>query len=215
MDAVLASVEASARGETSAGLLRCFLHSRFAPLTSAAYVRRALVAAEARVDAAPDSAGIHESGVGFLAERLCGIDPARAVELVLHVARHAARADAADPHHVTRLGWLWQKPLIRLSLTADRAQWQTLVSGLSEGPLSMLQKTLDIAAARRRDEDVRADAERLLAGSRYREEAMAGLRDAAVRHRRTPLEDRAWPDVMAPVVPVAPVAPVLPERTAN
>lgn len=206
MDTALASVEKPARGEASVGLLRCFLHCRFAPLTSTAYVQSALAAAQARIDSAPDSAGIHDSGVGFLAERLCGVDPAQAVELVLHVARHAARPDAADPHHVTRLGWLWQKPLIRLSLTADRAQWQTLVSGLSEGPLSMLQKTLDIAAARRRDEDVRADAERLLVGSRYREEAMAGLRDAAVRHRRTPLEDRAWPDVLAPVAP---------ERTAN
>lgn len=62
----------------------------------------------------------------------------------------------------------------------------------------MLQKALDTAAARRREEDVRADAARELAASLYRDVAMAGLRDAAVRHRRTPLEERLWPAVLQP-----------------
>lgn len=103
-----------------------------------------------------------------------------------------------DPHHVTRLGWKWQKPLTRIASTADRADWLRLIGGLADGPRSMLQKALDTAAARRLDEDVRADAAQELAASPYRVVAMAGLRDAAVRHRRTPLEERLWPEVLQP-----------------
>ncbi|MFK3732307.1 hypothetical protein ACI2LJ_18805 [Streptomyces sp. NPDC088090] len=57
------------------------------------------------------------------------------------------------------------------------------------GPLAVLQKALDLAASHRRDEDLRAVAESALAASPYRD-ALAGLRDAAIRHRRTPREER-------------------------
>ncbi|MGO4456709.1 hypothetical protein AB4039_05190 [Streptomyces sp. M-16] len=114
------------------------------------------------------------------------------------MARRTAGSGLADPHHVTRLGWKWQKPLTRLASTVDREDWLRLIGGLADGPQAMLQKALDTAAARRREEDVRADAAHELAASPYRDVAMAGLRDAAVRHRRTPLEERLWPAVLQP-----------------
>ncbi|MFE1350137.1 hypothetical protein [Streptomyces sp. NPDC058757] len=98
-----------------------------------------------RCRAARTTADIHDSGAGFLAERL----------------------RAADP-----------------------AQWRTLLSGRAGGPLAVSQKALDLAASHRRDEDLRAVAEPALAASPYRGDALAGLRDAAIRHRRTPREER-------------------------
>ncbi|MFD0345036.1 hypothetical protein ACFQ0M_01005 [Kitasatospora aburaviensis] len=62
----------------------------------------------------------------------------------------------------------------------------------------MLQKTLDLGAAHRRDDDLRAVAESALSTSPYRDEALAGLRDAAVRHRRAPIAERRWPAILDP-----------------
>ena len=76
------------------------------------------------------------------------------------------------------------------------AQWQELLSGLANGPKSMLQKALDVAVAHRQ-EDVYEYAERVLDGSRYWAEALAGLRNAAVRHRKAPKKG-AWKACMTP-----------------
>ncbi|MFJ8162350.1 hypothetical protein ACIRBY_15655 [Streptomyces sp. NPDC096136] len=187
--------------DTSTGelaLLRSLLRCRFAPLTTRDAIAAAIGTVADRVRLSTDTAAIHDSGAGFLTERLCDSDPGQAVEVALEVARRTAGSGLTDPHHVTRLGWKWQKPLTRLASTADREDWLRLIGGLADGPQVMLQKALDTAAARRRDEDVRADAARELATSPYREVAMAGLRDAAVRHRRTPLEERLWPAVLLP-----------------
>nr|WSW48672.1 ATP-binding protein [Streptomyces sp. NBC_01001] len=180
--------------------LRSYLHCRFAPLTDAEGVTAALAAARTEVRGARTTADIHDSGAGFLAERLCAVDPAAAVTVTVMVAQRTARASSAvpDPHHVTRLGWMWQKPLTRLASSADPAQWRTLLTGLANGPLSVLQKALDLAASHRRDEDLRAVAESALAASPYRDEALAGLRDAAIRHRRTPLDERRWTAILDP-----------------
>lgn len=180
--------------------LRSYLHCRFAPLTDTAAISRALAAARTEVGAARTTADIHDAGTGFLAERLCSVDPAAAVTVTVMVAERTARASSAvpDPHHVTRLGWMWRKPLTRLASSTDPAQWQALLTGLANGPLAVLQKALDLAAAHRRDEDLRAVAESALATSPYRDEALAGLRDAAIRHRRTPLAERRWPAILDP-----------------
>ncbi|MFG2394672.1 NACHT domain-containing protein [Streptomyces lavendulae] len=202
LDAALGAALASAAvPEAAAGevaLLRSFLRCRFAPLGTREEVAAAVDTVAGQVRLSADTAAIHDSGAGFLTERLCEFDPGRAVGVALEVARRTAGSGLADPHHVTRLGWKWQKPLTRLAATADRKDWLRLIGGLADGPQAMLQKALDTAAARRREEDVRADAARELAASPYRDAAMAGLRDAAVRHRRTPLEERLWPAVLRP-----------------
>ncbi|MEU3407655.1 hypothetical protein ABZ766_27425 [Streptomyces sp. NPDC006670] len=187
--------------DTSAGelaLLRSFLRCRFAPLAGRDAIATAIDTVAGQIRLSTNTAAIHYSGAGFLTERLCDFDPAHAVEVALEVARRTAGSGLTDPHHVTRLGWKWQKPLTRVASTAGREDWLRLIGGLADGPQVLLQKALDSAAARRRDEDVRADAARALATSPYREVAMAGLRDAAVRHRRTPLEERLWPAVLQP-----------------
>ncbi|MGW5422695.1 hypothetical protein [Streptomyces sp. NPDC003943] len=198
LDTALASAGAGDGPAAEIALLRSFLRCRFAPLSAEDAVAAAVDAVAEQVRLSSDTAAIHDSGAGFLAERLCAVHPGRAVDVTLEVARRTAGSGLTDPHHVTRLGWKWQKPLTRMALTADRADWLRLIAGLADGPQSMLQKALDTAAARRRDEDVRADAARELTASPYREAAMAGLRDAAVRHRRTPLEERLWPAVLQP-----------------
>ncbi|MFF4364610.1 hypothetical protein [Streptomyces sp. NPDC001594] len=187
--------------DTSAGelaLLRSFLRCRFAPLAGRDAIAAAIDTVAGQVRLSTNTAAIHSSGAGFLTERLCDVDHAHAVEVALEVARRTAGSGLTDPHHVTPLGWKWQKPLTRLASTAGRGDWLRLIGGLADGPQVLLQKALDTAAARRRDEDVRADAARALATSPYRKVATAGLRDAAVRHRRTPLEERLWPAVLQP-----------------
>ncbi|MDX3093300.1 hypothetical protein PV417_01780 [Streptomyces sp. ME19-03-3] len=198
LDAVLATADVPGSSSEEIALLRSFLRCRFAPLSTEDAVVAAVDVVAEQVRHASGTATIHDSGAGFLAERLCAIDPGRAVAVTLEVARRTAGAGMTDPHHVTRLGWKWQKPLTRIAATADRADWLRLIGGLADGPRSMLQKALDTAAARRLDEDVRADAAQELAASPYRDVAMAGLRDAGVRHRRTPLEERLWPEVLQP-----------------
>ncbi|MFJ8691713.1 hypothetical protein [Streptomyces roseolilacinus] len=198
LDAALASADVPDGTGADTALLGLFLRCRFAPLATAEDVAEAVGAVTARIACSTRTDTIHETGAGFLVERLCATDPSRAVEVTLAVARQSAGGGLDDPHHVTRLGWKWQKPLTRLAVTAGRDDWLELVAGLAGGPRSMLQKALDTAAAHRRDEDVRADAESRLAGSPYRDLAMAGLRDAAVRHRRAPLAERRWPAVLAP-----------------
>ncbi|MEU1669082.1 ATP-binding protein [Streptomyces sparsogenes] len=198
LDAALASADVPDAAAAEVALLRSFLRSRFSPLSTPDAVAAAVDAVVEQVRLSSDTAAIHDSGAGFLAERLCAVHPGRAVGLTLEVARRTAGSGMTDPHHITRLGWKWQKPLTRMASTADRADWLRLIAGLAHGPQSMLQKALDTAAARRRDEDVRADAARELAASPYRDVAMAGLRDAAVRHRRAPLEERLWPAVLRP-----------------
>ncbi|MFC8537552.1 hypothetical protein ACFUJY_27090 [Streptomyces sp. NPDC057249] len=201
LDAALETAADTFPGRASALTpLRSYLRCRFAPLTDAEAVTLALAAARAEVRGSRTTADIHDSGAGFLAERLCAVDPAAAVAVTVMVARRAAAASstALDPHHVTRLGWMWQKPLTRLASSTDPAQWQTLLTGLANGPLSVLQKALDLAAAHRRDEDLRAVVESALATSPYRDEALAGLRDAAIRHRRTPLDGCRWTAILDP-----------------
>ncbi|MFF2776088.1 NACHT domain-containing protein [Streptomyces sp. NPDC058052] len=201
LDAALAEAAEAFPGRAATlAPLRSYLHCRFAPLTDAEAVTTALAAARAEVRAARTTADIHDSGAGFLAERLCAVDPAAAVAVTVMVAGRTARASSTepDPHHVTRLGWMWQKPLSRLAASADPAQWRTLLTGLADGPLAVLQKALDLAASHRRDEDLRAVAESALAASPYRGEALAGLRDAAIRHRRTPLDGRRWTAILDP-----------------
>lgn len=159
-----------------------------------------MTAAQTEVQQTRTTGDIHDSGAGFLAERLCAVDPAAAVSVTVMVAKRAAGASntAPDPHHVTRLGWMWQKPLTRLAATANPTQWQTLLTGLANGPLAVLQKALDLAAAHRRHENLRATAETALATSPYRDEALAGLRDAAIRHRHTPPAQRQWTAILNP-----------------
>ncbi|MFD0267548.1 hypothetical protein ACFVGY_13255 [Streptomyces sp. NPDC127106] len=198
LDAALATADVPEGSGGEIARLRSFLRCRFAPLSTPQEAAAAVTTAAEQVGLCADTAAIHDTGAGFLAERLCSIDPGRAVGVTLGVARRTAGSGVTDPHHVTRLGWKWQKPLTRMADTAARADWLRLIAGLGDGPQSMLQKALDTAAARRRDEDVRADAARELAASPYRDAAMAGLRDAAVRHRRAPLEERLWPAVMKP-----------------
>ncbi|MFK0259005.1 hypothetical protein [Streptomyces sp. NPDC090445] len=199
LDAALAAADVPDGSAGEIARLRAFLRCRFAPLSAPQDAAEAVATATAQVGVCADTAAIHDTGAGFLAERLCAVDPGQAVGVALGVARRTAGSGVTDPHHVTRLGWKWQKPLTRMAVTADRADWLRLIAGLGDGPQSMLQKALDTAAARRRDEDVRADAARELAASPYRDAAMAGLRDAAVRYRRTPLEERQWPEVLKPV----------------
>ncbi|NXY97947.1 ATP-binding protein [Streptomyces sp. BR123] len=198
LDAALAAAGVPDGSAGEIARLRSFLRCRFAPLSAPQDVAEAVATVAAQLGVCTDTAAIHDTGAGFLAERLCAVDPGEAVAVALGVARRTAGSGVTDPHHVTRLGWKWQKPLTRMAVTADRADWLRLIAGLGDGPQSMLQKALDTAAARRRDEDVRADAARELAASPYRDAAMAGLRDAAVRYRRTPLEERLWPEVLKP-----------------
>ncbi|MCX5380407.1 ATP-binding protein [Streptomyces sp. NBC_00091] len=198
LDAALAFAVVPDASTGEVALLRSFLRCRFAPLATREAVAAAVDTVAGQVRLSCDTAAIHDSGAGFLAERLCAIDPGQAVGVAIEVARRTAGSGLTDPHHVTRLGWKWQKPLTRMASTADREDWLRLIGGLADGPQALLQKALDTAAARRREEDVRADAARELAASPYRDAAMAGLRDAAVRHRRTPLEERLWPAVLQP-----------------
>lgn len=206
LDAALAAAADAFPGRQQAiAPLRAFLHCRFAPLTGPDAVTAALAAARAEVRGARTTADIHACGAGFLAERLCAVDPAAAVSVTVMVAERVVRASAGRgvPHHVTRLGWKWQKPLTRLATDADPAQWHTLLAGLANGPLAVLQKALDLAAAHRRGEDLRAVAESALAAGPYRDEALAGLRDAAIRHRRTPLTEPRWPAILDPAAAVS------------
>ncbi|MFH7594394.1 ATP-binding protein [Streptomyces racemochromogenes] len=198
LDGALAAAVVPDASTGELALLRSLLRCRFAPLATGDAVTAAIDTVADQVRLSTDTAAIHDSGAGFLTERLCACEPGRAVEVALEVARRTAGSGLTDPHHVTRLGWKWQKPLTRLASTADREDWLRLIRGLADGPQAMLQKALDTAAARRREEDVRADAARALETSPYRDAAMAGLRDAAVRHRRTPLEERLWPAVLHP-----------------
>ncbi|MGW1227587.1 NACHT domain-containing protein [Streptomyces sp. NPDC002530] len=200
LDAALATAATLPGLRRTVAPLRSFLHCRFAPLTGPDEVTAALAAARAEVRAARTTADIHACGAGFLAERLCAVDPAAAVSVTVMVAERAVGSSAGSdvPHHVTRLGWKWQKPLTRLATDTDPAQWHTLLSGLAHGPLAVLQKALDLAALHRRDEDLRAVAESALAAGPYLDEALAGLRDAAIRHRRTPVTEPRWTAILDP-----------------
>jgi hypothetical protein len=83
-----------------------------------------------------------------------------------------------------------------LARTTDRDQFRYLITGLSGGPLQALKWAVDAGVMYRRDEDTHTDLEEWLATSPYRDEISIRLRTAAVRHRRTPLDDLVWEAVL-------------------
>ncbi|MFD0345037.1 hypothetical protein ACFQ0M_01010 [Kitasatospora aburaviensis] len=102
LDAALANAaDVFAEQAATITALRSFLHCRYAPLDGAQRVGAALDAARAEVRRAKTTADIHDCGAGFLAERLCRVDPAAAVEVTVMVAERTAGPPARTPIRTT------------------------------------------------------------------------------------------------------------------
>ncbi len=137
------------------------------------------------------------STTGYLVERLCLVESSAAVALTILVAARTAQQGKHEGHHVKSMVHRWPHPLRHLVRATDYADLERLVRGLSGGPERMLLNVLDLAVALRRHDPVRDDALRSLADSPYLAQATMQLRNSAVRHRRTPLTDPAWPESLS------------------
>jgi hypothetical protein len=200
LDAALAAIAQLPAGHPQAGraptaaALRFHCLCRFAPLGDAAERAHTIEMATEAVRAADTTTLI--STTGFLVERLCPVDPSAAVTLTTLVAARTARQGKHEGHHVKSMVHRWPHPLRHLVRATGYADLERLVRGLSGGPERMLLNVLDLAVALRRHDPVRDDALRWLADSPYLAQATMQLRDSAVRHRRTPLTDPAWPEAL-------------------
>ncbi|MEU0191057.1 hypothetical protein ABZ250_14520 [Streptomyces afghaniensis] len=200
LDAALAAIARLPAGHPQAGraptaaALRFHCLCRFAPIGDAAERAHTIEMATGAVRAADTTTLI--STTGFLVERLCPVDPSAAVTLTTLVAARTAQQGKHEGHHVKSMVHRWPHPLRHLVRATGYADLERLVRGLSGGPQRMLLNVLDLAVALRRHDPVRDDALRWLADSPYLAQATMQLRDSAVRHRRTPLTDPAWPEAL-------------------
>ncbi|WP_171110844.1 MULTISPECIES: hypothetical protein [unclassified Streptomyces] len=200
LDAALAAIAQLPAGHPQAGrsptaaALRFHCLCRFAPIGEAVERAHTIEMATEAVHAADTTTLI--STTGFLVERLCLVDPSAAVTLTILVAARTAQQGKHEGHHVKSMVHRWPHPLKHLVRATGYADLERLVRGLSGGPARMLLNVLDLAVALRRHDPVRDDALRWLADSPYLAQATMQLRDSAVRHRRTPLTDPAWPEAL-------------------
>ncbi|MEU7213094.1 hypothetical protein AB0B06_32375 [Streptomyces sp. NPDC044989] len=200
LDAALAPIAKLSAGHPQAGraptaaALRFHCLCRFAPIGETAQRAHTIEMATEAVRAADTTTVI--STTGFLVERLCLAEPSVAVTLTTLVAARTAQQGKHEGHHVRSMVHRWPHPLRHLVRATDYADLERLVRGLSGGPERMLLNVLDLAVALRRQDPVRDDALRWLADSPYLAQVTMQLRNSAVRHRRTPLTDPAWPEVL-------------------
>ncbi|MFF0794234.1 NACHT domain-containing protein [Streptomyces spiralis] len=200
LDAALASIAQLPAGHPQAGraptaaALRFHCLCRFAPIGEAVERAHTIEMATEAVRAADTTIVI--STTGFLVERLCLMDPSAAVTLTTLVAARTAQRGKHEGHHVKSMVHRWPHPLRHLVRATGYADLERLVRGLSGGPERMLLNVLDLAVSLRRHDPVRDDALRWLADSPYLAQATMQLRESAVRHRRTPLTDPAWPEAL-------------------
>jgi hypothetical protein len=197
LDAALASIAKLSAGHPrapTAAALRFHCLCRFAPIGETVQRAHTIEMATEAVRAADTTTVI--STTGFLVERLCLAEPSAAVTLTTLVAARTAQQGKHEGHHVRSMVHRWPHPLRHLVRATDYADLERLVRGLSGGPERMLLNVLDLAVALRRQDPVRDDALRWLADSPYLAQVTMQLRNSAVRHRRTPLTDPAWPEVL-------------------
>ncbi|MDQ0780026.1 hypothetical protein QF026_008492 [Streptomyces aurantiacus] len=101
-----------------------------------------------------------------------------------------------DSHDVESLAHHWRSAVYELVRTTDHDQFRQLITGLAGGPQKVLAWAVDAGVMYRRGEDTQADLTQWLAASPYRDEVDSRLRSAAVRYRRTPLNDLVWADIL-------------------
>ncbi|MFE1855394.1 NACHT domain-containing protein [Streptomyces sp. NPDC059489] len=178
----------------TAAALRFHCLCRFAPLGEELERAHTIEMATEVVRAADTTTVI--STTGYLVERLCLVEPSAAVTLTTLVAARTAQQGKHEGHHVKSMVHRWPHPLRHIVRATGYADLERLVRGLSGGPERMLLNVLDLAVALRRDDPVRDDALRWLADSPYLAQATMQLRHSAVRHRRAPLTDPAWPEAL-------------------
>lgn len=202
--------------------LRRLVLYRFAALADPADRSRIVRDAEHQTEMAERAKEL--TSVGFLIRRLTEVDRPHAVRLFVRVTDAAVRVSAwspgnsngvgakgdgshgegdgadglgaGDSHDVESLAHHWRSAVYELVRTTDHDQFRQLITGLAGGPQKALAWAVDAGVMHRRDEDTQADLTQWLAASPYRDEVDSRLRSAAVRYRRTPLNDLVWADIL-------------------